>query len=178
MPWLPKLLVCKQKGTEGSEAGDPSYDQRAAQPGGTILEGNTSMYIHMQRPEGRASEGGHGHDEGGHKEQRGQTRGGRGPATLHWPHKGLPRAVVCPQCGFSRRALRVLSILRSRDASQSSIPLPAGPPSSLSRGPATIPFGHLEERESRAGARRTVQQHELEKLHKNKAKCVCVRVCV
>ena len=102
----------------------------------------------MQRPERRASEGGHGQDEGGHKEQRGQTRRGRDPATPHRPHRASPRAEVCPQCGFSRRALRVFERSAKPRRLADQLSLPAGPLSSLSRG---------REEEARAQADQTEQ---------------------
>ena len=102
---------------------------------GAVPECNTSMY--MQRLEGRTSEGGHGQDEGGHRERTQRVQSGGAGALPHptGPTAPPPRAVVCPQCGFVRRALRVLShatarrrILRSEEASQSSFSQPAGTP--------------------------------------------------
>ena len=116
---------------------------------GAVPECNTSMY--MQRLEGRTSEGGHGHKEGDIRSNECKQRGGRGSLPPTQAPQGRPRAVVCPQCGFVRRALRVLShatarrrILRSEEASQSSFSQPAGTPALSLVDPPPSPSTTLE----------------------------------
>ena len=62
-----------------------------------------------------------------------------------------PERRYARNAGFLGGHFGFLSVLRSQDASQSSFLLPAGPLSSLSRGPTTIPFDHLGESEEPCG---------------------------
>ena len=78
----------------------PGHDQRSRRHG--PLEGNTSMYMHMRRPERRGADAwadergwARTHDEGGHKGSNEYKQGGgQGPCHTPTGPTGTPRAVV------------------------------------------------------------------------------------
>ena len=72
----------------------PGHDQRSRRHG--PLEGNTSMYMHMRRPERRGADAwadergwARTHDEGGHKGSNEYKQGGGAGALphTHRPHR-------------------------------------------------------------------------------------------